>query len=360
MGEAVIRRARRGRECLGGGGRGGMEERVRQVWEQEGFKTYVPLSQWSDGEEPELDEFVDEIADQWLAASPPSRARLFTAEVMGDAHICATRGRRGGMEDTFSVHPPSGLATTAVLGGEWLMFGLYDGHGGDKAALYCRKNLLRNTASSFGESMHDALEKGFEMTDRHFVADAERNEWIDGSTALVAALSKDVLVIANAGDSRAVLAKLRPGQVSVDVALLSTDHSPSSPTEEARIQAMGGLVVHKGGVGRVMGVLGVSRAIGDVQLRPYVSAEPEVRSFDRGESDLFLIMATDGLWESLSSEDAADLVHRCMQDPGFTGNLAEVLAKEAYGRGSTDNISVIVKDLRRNRSASLKVIKEEE
>lgn len=36
------------------------------------------------------------------------------------------------MEDTFSVHPTGGRATTAVLQGKWLLFGLYDGHGGDK------------------------------------------------------------------------------------------------------------------------------------------------------------------------------------------------------------------------------------
>lgn len=54
-----------------------------KVWEQEGFRTYVPLSKWSVGDETDIDDCVDEAADQWLAASPPTRcqprhfARLF-------------------------------------------------------------------------------------------------------------------------------------------------------------------------------------------------------------------------------------------------------------------------------------------
>lgn len=180
--------------------------------------------------------------------------------------------------------------------------------GAPQAALYCRKHLLRNTAACYGvDGIRGALEKGFEMTDRHFVADAERNEWVDGSTALVVAISKDEIVVANAGDARAVMVT-RKGDDGVHIEALSTDHSPSSPSEQARIESMGGLVVYKGGVGRVMGVLCVSRSIGDVQLRPYVSAEPEIKVVERGDEQLFVVMATDGLWDSLSSQDVGALL----------------------------------------------------
>lgn len=48
------------------------------------------------------------------------------------------------------------------------------------------------------------------------------------------------------------------------------------PVPQARVEAAGGQILFWNGV-RVMGLLAVSRAIGDHSLRPYVIAEPEVR-----------------------------------------------------------------------------------
>ena len=50
---------------------------------------------------------------------------------------------------------------------------------------------------------------------------------------------------------------------------------PPPPFEQARVEAAGGQILFWNGV-RVMGLLAVSRAIGDHSLRPYVIAEPEV------------------------------------------------------------------------------------
>ena len=50
---------------------------------------------------------------------------------------------------------------------------------------------------------------------------------------------------------------------------------------QARVEAAGGQILFWNGV-RVMGLLAVSRAIGDHSLRPYVIAEPEVGASWRG------------------------------------------------------------------------------
>jgi hypothetical protein len=57
---------------------------------------------------------------------------------------------------------------------------------------------------------------------------------------------------------------------------LTADHKPNRQDEAARVEAAGGKVLHKGGSHRVMGLLAMSRAIGDHFLRPFIVAEPEV------------------------------------------------------------------------------------
>jgi hypothetical protein len=69
---------------------------------------------------------------------------------------------------------------------------------------------------------------------------------------------------------------------------------------QARIKAAGGRVVFSSGSHRVMGMLAMSRAIGDHFLRPYVIAEPEVACMERTLQDEVLVLATDGLWDVFS------------------------------------------------------------
>jgi serine/threonine protein phosphatase PrpC len=61
------------------------------------------------------------------------------------------------------------------------------------------------------------------------------------------------------------------------------------------------------GTARVNGVLAVSRAIGDKDLKPWVSAEPEIHTRQLTDGDQFIILASDGLWDVFSSQDAVRL-----------------------------------------------------
>lgn len=92
---------------------------------------------------------------------------------------------------------------------------------------------------------------------------------------------------------------------------------------------------------------------GDEYLKPYVISEPEVTMSKRMESDAFLIIASDGLWDVVSNEIACEVVKRCLDGEikgrfsvGFGRERAEeaaaILAELAMARGSKDNISVIV------------------
>lgn len=165
---------------------------------------------------------------------------------------------------------------------------------------------------------------------------ANRKNSEDGTTAVVVLTQGDEIFVAHTGDSRAVLVH-RSGKVSV----LTSDHKPNRPDERRRIQELGGSVVFWG-VWRVEGILAVSRAIGDRMLKPFVVAEPEVKKFTRTETDRYVVLASDGVWDTISNDDAAQLVLK-YEDPQ---TAAQRIMEEAYARGSMDNICAMVIDLR--------------
>lgn len=108
---------------------------------------------------------------------------------------------------------------------------------------------------------------------------------------------------------------------------------------------------------------------GDHYLKPYVISDPEVIVTKRTNGDEFLILASDGLWDVISNEAACNVVRRCLMNrsseissssSGEVGILfeqvspsaraAKILAELAISKGSKDNISVIVAELRRSSS----------
>ena len=161
-----------------------------------------------------------------------------------------------------------------------------------------------------------------------------------GSTAMVAVVEERRVVVANCGDSRAVLCRGGDGAPPVP---LSSDHKPDRPDELARIEAAGGRVIFWEGA-RVLGVLAMSRAIGDGYLKPYVSSVPEVTVTDRSDGDECLILASDGLWDVVSNEAACEVARACLRRgrAKWCAEAAALLTKLALARRSSDNVSVIV------------------
>ena len=140
-----------------------------------------------------------------------------------------------------------------------------------------------------------------------------------GTTACVVLLRNDRLHVSNAGDSRAVLARrvARNAGASPDLVAipLSWDQNPDVPGEMERILRCGGYVSPPPEPGLSARVwldaactrigLAMARSIGDHAVKKAgVIAEPVVSTHDLGDDDEFLIVATDGVWEFLSSEEA--------------------------------------------------------
>lgn len=197
------------------------------------------------------------------------------------------------------------------------------------------------------ETFESALTKAFHLTDEEFGAlGGYEHLALVGTTAVVALVGNRMMYVANCGDSRAVL--LREGQALA----LTDDHKAAREDETARVEAAGGQILFWNGV-RVMGLLAVSRAIGDHSLRPYVIAQPEVTIVNRCHGDELLVMASDGLWDVMSNQEACTLAKKCLTRAQQRGSsrqsaarvAATVLTRAAVDRGSRDNVTVVIVDL---------------
>ncbi|KAK3854540.1 hypothetical protein Pcinc_038988 [Petrolisthes cinctipes] len=169
-----------------------------------------------------------------------------------------------------------------------------------------------------------------------------------GCTACVAVIRGGRLIVANVGDSRCVVS--RDGQ-ALD---LSIDHKPEDDPEAARIIRARGRVTADG---RVNGGLNLSRAIGDHGYKQnkslgaeeqMISPLPDVRSLALTPMDTFMIVACDGIWNSLTSQEACDFVSERIQQDMKLSKICEELfdhcmAPDTHGDGTgCDNMTCII------------------
>lgn len=308
-------------------------------------------------------------------------------------------GRRREMEDTAAIVPSFASLSCDVKGGcycdrEWgrrtpsalHFFAVYDGHGGSQASNYCAERFHQALAEELTKSelvedhMGDltdgwdvmwekAMTACFLKMDKEVGGVCPNGECDDvdststcctdaiapenvGTTAVVVVVGSCHIVVGNCGDSRAVLSR---GGNAIP---LSKDHKPEREDETSRIEAAGGRVIYWDGY-RVGGLLALSRAIGDRYLKRYVVSEPEVTFLQRTEEDECLIIASDGLWDVVSNDVACEVARKCFAtarrrnefgaspngEDSASAYAAGLLVKLAYGRGSKDNITVVVVDL---------------
>ncbi|KAH8512753.1 hypothetical protein H0E87_006162 [Populus deltoides] len=167
-----------------------------------------------------------------------------------------------------------------------------------------------------------------------------------GSTACVAIIRNNQLFVANAGDSRCVIS--RKGQ-AFD---MSKDHKPDLVVERERIVNAGGFIV----VGRVNGTLNLSRAIGDAELKQnkklpaeqqIVTANPDIRTVELCDDDEFLVLACDGIWDCMSSQQLVDYVREQLNTETKLSVICgrvfhRCLAPDTNGGEGCDNMTMIL------------------
>ncbi|MCO5610354.1 hypothetical protein L7F22_064590 [Adiantum nelumboides] len=147
----------------------------------------------------------------------------------------------------------------------------------------------------------------------------ELNCVCSGTTAVTLVVKNKDLVIANVGDSRAILVS-RGEAASLQVQQLTVDFKPDLPGELERIQNCKGRVFALEDEPEVARLwlpnenkpgLAMARAFGDFCLKEYgLSAVPHVCHKRISEVDEFVVLATDGVWDVMSNEEVASVVEK--------------------------------------------------
>ncbi|XP_076271002.1 protein phosphatase 1L isoform X2 [Rhynchophorus ferrugineus] len=176
--------------------------------------------------------------------------------------------------------------------------------------------------------------------DEKLVEIAKKSLDVAGTTALIAILEGTKLIVANVGDSRGVMCDSRGNAIP-----LSFDHKPQQVREKKRIKEAGGFVTFNG-VWRVAGILATSRALGDYPLKDkkLIIADPDILTFDlKDHKPQFVILASDGLWDIFSNEDAVNFIKERLNEADYG---AKSITLQSFYKGSMDNISVIIINLK--------------
>lgn len=280
--------------------------------------------------------------------------------------FCATAsGRRRRNEDRV----------LALMSGERAAVAVLDGHGGETVVDFAARRLQQllqeetmHTAEAYLGRIHaavcDELSDAAQMT---------------GTTVTLALVSHTEIAVAWLGDSDAVLCrrgyKGSYGPEDQIVSKLLTDtHDPGRADEQERIKALGGSIRELPASGRKFRPAGelrvwldgrrslpLTRSLGDLAMRPLISGEPQMVQLSRRTGDdLFVIVASDGVWDVLSPAYACRVaISACSEHPnvndawetaaeaipGDTWNskiAAQAVLQEALYWGSADNISVAI------------------
>ena len=273
------------------------------------------------------------------------------ASLATNALLGSVQGWRPQMEDAF-------LMSNLSVDGHCVL-GVFDGHAGSTASKYAAENLIRcledtedwrayRDSPMSVELLERALVKTFIALDEELLKIPALSDGSDtsGTAAVVAVVTPSHIVCANLGDSRCALSK------KGTCIALSEDHKPSLPEEADRIYGAGGFVEFD----RVDGELALSRALGDFRYKgrrdlsfteQKVICVPDVSSHLRSEEDEILLLACDGLFDVVKTEEAVEHAFSLHFKESFKPDTAASdMVDLALTLGSSDNISVILMPLK--------------
>uniref|UniRef100_A0A0E0JWE2 protein-serine/threonine phosphatase n=1 Tax=Oryza punctata TaxID=4537 RepID=A0A0E0JWE2_ORYPU len=148
---------------------------------------------------------------------------------------------------------------------------------------------------------------------------------------------------------------------------LSRDHKPELEAERERILKAGGFI-H---MGRINGSLNLTRAIGDMEFKQnkflppekqIVTANPDINVVELCDDDDFLVLACDGIWDCMSSQQLVDFIHEHIQKESSLSAVCErvldrCLAPSTIGGEGCDNMTMVLvqfkKPITQNKKADV-------
>ncbi|MBA0770962.1 hypothetical protein Gotri_019500 [Gossypium trilobum] len=271
------------------------------------------------------------------------------------ASVFSKRGRKGVNQDCTIVWEEFGCQA------DMLFCGIFDGHGpwGHFVAKKVRESMPSSLLCNWQETLAQAsLDPDFDLesdkkhhrfhiwkhsylqtcaiVDRELEHCRKIDSLYSGTTALTIVRQGDLIYVANIGDSRAVLATTSDDGNLVPIQL-TVDFKPNLPQEAERITQCKGRVfcLHdEPGVHRVWlpdeesPGLAMSRAFGDYCIKDYgLISVPEVTQRHITSRDQFVVLATDGVWDVISNEEAIRIVSSTPDKAKAAKHLVESAAR---------------------------------
>ncbi|TYI26650.1 hypothetical protein ES332_A05G127100v1 [Gossypium tomentosum] len=258
--------------------------------------------------------------------------------------LSSMQGWRASMEDAHAAYLDLDDSTS--------FFGVYDGHGGKAVAKFCAKHLhqqvLKHEAYSAGD-IGTSVQKAFLRMDEMMCGQRGWRELaVLGDKMDKVSGFFEGFVWSPKGDEANDHFDDWPPEEAYN---LSKDHKPDLELEKDRILKAGGFIQ----VGRVNGSLNLARAIGDAEFkqnkslpaeRQIVTANPDINTVEICDDDEFLVLACDGIWDCMSSQQLVDYVREQLNSETELSAICErvfdrCLAPTAGGEGC-DNMTMIL------------------
>ena len=331
-----------------------------------------------------------------VAASVNQRLLPVPADkkIMFDLNISEMQGVRPTMEDSFLVQDYRGIVVGDRI---FQLLAIFDGHADAACAEFCATHmhdivqselsyalqpkdsstskvalLYKADANSPSAPLRKAQSSKIPRpSKRHGAADVEHdyfiscvkhglrnafkrmNDCIDeydiqsGCTVAMTLFCGNDAWLISCGDARVTLS------VGDKAVRATIDHKATDRDERHRIQALGGYITD---TGRIMGMIAVSRSLGDRAFRPFVAYTPSIKWMRITEETNFAIIACDGVWDVMSDDFAVKIVRDYYSKHGTYEGAALMLREAAYVLGSGDNISTMVFGIRALPEAPLDAI----
>ncbi|PNH10320.1 putative protein phosphatase 2C 8 [Tetrabaena socialis] len=240
-------------------------------------------------------------------------------------------------------------------------FGVFDGHGGSTCASFAAQHLhahvLRCGLLSKGLQAADAkvdakackacIVEGFKAADQTLLKECAAKSWQDGACAVAVWVLQNLVLVANVGDAKCILARMPEtagGAAAAQIMLqpkaivLTKEHT--ALLERQRIEKAGGTVIN----GRLAGRVQISRSFGDTAFKKLgCSSTPDVTAFPLTTRDTFLLLGCDGFWGVFGAQEAVDAASKLLAEgkdaKSITNRLLNMAIRE---KRCADNCTVLL------------------
>lgn len=238
---------------------------------------------------------------------------------------CTAKGKRQYMED-FVFFSNSNT---------YLLTGIVDGHGGKNCALFIKNNFV-NIFKLIMKKQGNDIKMSLYTTCiqlQKFILDKKFTK--SGTTCNIIVIDKQTnkIYACNIGDSRAILC-----DNNNHIHQITKDHSLTDPAEYAMVYNHNGFVQDN----RVNGILSTSRAFGDIDLAPYMSAVPDIYEKHNNYTQ-FIVQSSDGLLDVMSNKKICNFISNQLNLGYALNTICNNLVEHALNNeGAVDNLSVII------------------